>query len=329
MAGANGHRREVDRCRREIAREITHQSRACVDHQAQRIEIARAVGGSRCLCSSSPRGQVQPVKTMNRLVAWIECERCPVGLLGAHPVPLEDSLDLCEHQVRFRIGSIQLQRAQRRSARVFERRPRLEDIVADRAHVGPCQSRVRERELRIERQRLLEKSDRGDDPLVARFVPVIAPFQVGLVRLDVTRAHLRRIAVHRQQLHRQRTHDFGGHFGLDLEVVREVTLVRIGPQLRFAARLDQLHRDARAIAVAPHVAFHHEVDAQRLPDIADPRRCPLNERRRHPCDHAEASGAQAAELSNHLLTQSLGEVLVTGLVRHARERQHRETPLGA
>ena len=38
---------------------------------------------------------------------------------------------------------------------------------------------------------------------------------------------------------------------------------------------------------------------------------------------------RAAELGDHFLAQSLGEVLVPGVVRHAGERQHGEPPLGA
>src|SRR5438046_3730672 len=96
-------------------------------------------------------------------------------------------------------------------------------------------------------------------------------------------------------------YNFSGNLRLDLKVVGEMALVRVGPQFGLATRLDQMHRDSRAVAFAPDVAVDDEVHPQDLPDVPNPRGGPLNERGGCACDHAEASSAQPAQLGDHFL----------------------------
>ena len=126
--------------RGEIAREIGHQRGARIDPPGTADRDRRP---GRCAADAP-----QPFRALRgrarrndaRHVAGIERQRRPVGLLGAGPVPLEDSPDLREGQVCCRVGRIQLQRPDGRAARVVKRGSRLEDVIVDRAQV-----RARER----------------------------------------------------------------------------------------------------------------------------------------------------------------------------------------
>src|SRR3954463_11021432 len=98
--------------------------------------------------------------------------------------------------------------------------------------------------------------------------------------------------------------------GLHLKAVGEMPFVRFRPELSFAARLDEVHGDARAIAVTANVALDDEVGAKRVADVTNPRGGTLNERGRRPRDDPEAACAEPAELRDHLLAQSFGEVFL-------------------
>ena len=123
--------------------------------------------------------------------------------------------------------------------------------------------------------------------------------------------------------------DLGGHLRLDQEAVRQVPIVRFGPQLRLAARLDQPRGDAHAVAIAPDAARQDEVGLQRPADLARRVRGALHEHRRRAGDDGEPIGTPPAEPRDHLLGQPFAEVFVAGRASEIRERQHGQPHLAA
>jgi len=259
--------------------------------------------------------------------ARIEGERGSIALLRALPVPFENAFDLGQRQVRFRVGRIELQRAGGGAPCIVERPARCEHLIVDRADLRAAERRVGAGELAIEIDRLLEERDRLPDALIRRLVPVIAAFQIRVVRARMGTAGGRNVSGDRQQLHRQRSDDFRGHLRLHLKAVAQPAFVGFGPQLGFAARLDQLHGDAGAVAVVPDAALDNVVRAQGVADVADPCRGALDQRGRGARDDAKSVGAQPPELRDHFLAQPFGEVFLRRIARKTRKRQHRETPL--
>ena len=287
---------------------------------------ARAVAADG-LRGPAPRGEIEAVVAMHGHVARIEGERPSIRLFRAGPIPFQDPPHLGEHQVRLGVGGVELQRAQGRAPRALERCARLDQAVVHRADLCAAERGVGAGEPAIERDGLLKEGDRLGEPLVGRLVPVVPALQVGLVRIDVRRASRPSLGRRRQQFDRERMDDFRGDVQLHLEAVGEVPLVGFRPQLRLAAGFDELHRDPRPVALAPHVAFDHEVGTQRLPDVADARRRALDERRRGAGDDAEPARAQPAELRDHFLAQPFGEVFVGRVARQTRERQDGQASL--
>ena len=103
------------------------------------------------------------------------------------------------------------------------------------------------RELRIERDRLAEKGQRGLVLLRSVFVEVPKPALVGLPGIEP----FRRLAQHALllglgQRGSMTPGDARGDLVLDGEDVAEVAVVALGPDMGAGGRVDQLRRDAHA-----------------------------------------------------------------------------------
>ena len=131
------------------------------------------------------------------------------------------------------------------------------------------------------------------------------------------------------QLHRQRARDMRGDVGLQDQRFAKRSVVGLGPEMHFGARLDQLRRDADAIAVAAHAAFEQIVDAKLAADLAGAFRRSLEQHRRRARDDAEPARAQPADLRDHFFGQAVAEIFLRRIAAQIRERQHDEPDVDA
>lgn len=76
------------------------------------------------------------------------------------------------------------------------------------------------------------------------------------------------------------------------------------------ADLDELRRDAHPVGFTAHTALQNIVHAQLLPDLANVLFGLLVSQRRRPGDHAQLLRPQTTELRNHLLSQTVAEVIL-------------------
>src|SRR5215469_10438392 len=63
--------------------------------------------------------------------------------------------------------------------------------------------------------------------------------------------------------------DSVGYLLLHHKDIFHLAVVTLGPELVAVGRLDQLHRDAKAVAGATNTPLEHGVDIEQLADLAD------------------------------------------------------------
>ena len=119
--------------------------------------------------------------------------------------------------------------------------------------------------------------------------------------------------------------DRGGHLVLDREDVLELAVVALGPDVPVGLGIDQLHRDAHAVARLAHAALDHVLHAELRRHLLDPDRAVLVHEGRVARDHEQV--AKARERGDDVLGQAVGEELLLGIAAHVDERQDRDRRL--
>ena len=76
-------------------------------------------------------------------------------------------------------------------------------------------------------------------------------------------------------MRRKECDDRAHHLVLDRKDVFELAVVVLGPSMAPRSSVDQLRRDADAVAASAHAAFQHIAYAQLAPDLAHVNRLPL------------------------------------------------------
>src|SRR5258705_919597 len=89
-------------------------------------------------------------------------------------------------------------------------------------------------------------------------------------------------------------------------------------------RLDEAGRDAHAVGLAQHASLKQVVRPEHLSDLARPARTAFESAGRGTGNHTDAAAAEAPELQNHLLGESVAEVLLARIPAHVRKRKHGE-----
>jgi hypothetical protein len=190
------------------------------------------------------------------------------------------------------------------------------------SRVGLAQHRHAEREIRVERQRLLQQLLRPH-VLDAAAVHDRPRAQVELVRLGAARGRaVQHRALSRLQLDLQRFDDALGDLGLHLEQVVERAIEPLGPQRVAVGGAHELRADARAVAGAAHAADQHVVHAQLARHRA--RRhgaVAVGQRLGARCD---AQAAEAGEVHDEVFCEPGREERVVRLGAQQLERQHRQ-----
>ena len=104
------------------------------------------------------------------------------------------------------------------------------------------------------------------------------------------------------------------------EDVHQLAIVPIGPQVGSAAGIDQLGRNADAVAAFAHAPFHE------IPYTQLPRYLPkvfVNvaiDKRRVARDHEQR--VKARQICDDVFADAIAEILLLGIAAHVLERQH-------
>ena len=150
-----------------------------------------------------------------------------------------------------------------------------------------------------------------------------ARLQIEIVRLRVPRRRLHDgLALCRQQVCLQGA----GHTHRDVTLHREeivhLAVIALGPEVRIAGRLDQLHIDAHPAAEALHAAFENVRNAERCGDLREPVRRVAIGFGGGARDDLE--GLDARQRRQNLVLHAIGEIAVAAVLAHVGKRKNRD-----
>ncbi len=198
-------------------------------------------------------------------------------------------------------------------------------VVVLRADVGD--RRVGQRELRVERHRVLQHLQRELQILARHPAGVALAAQVQVVGLQVVgRLGGDRLLLLRGERDAQRLGDLARDLVLHLEDVLHLAVVALRPEREVGARVDQLGVDAQAVAGAAQAAGEHVRGAQLLADLR--RRDLLVAVGEHRRAREDVQAADLRQLGDDVLGDPIAEVLVLLHPAQILEVEHRDRLLG-
>ena len=128
---------------------------------------------------------------------------------------------------------------------------------------------MRERIRRIQVEHLLEQGDGLSQLLAGALVPMMATFQVKVVRIHARGRLLDRRQGALQELGAERNRDGAGELVLDGEDVVELSIVRLRPEVIAVRGIDELRHDSQLATLAADAPFQHRADGELLGDLED------------------------------------------------------------
>jgi hypothetical protein len=141
------------------------------------------------------------------------------------------------------------------------RRHRAEDPCEDE---DVSDAGMREREVRVQRQRPLEQLE-GSLDARPDLIPGVTTAQIEFVRLEIRGPAWRDRGTGRvQERDLERVDDRRRDLILDVEDVGVLTIVPLGPELESARDIRELHGHAQPVARAANAALEHGANAQLL-----------------------------------------------------------------
>src|SRR5262249_17768556 len=133
---------------------------------------------------------------------------------------------------------------------------------------GERQSRLRRGKTRIDLDRAAVHHLGLRDGITRAAAEQFARAQPGLIGLHVGGgAPAQPLHLALRQLDRERADDLLYHLVLRREDVREIAIESLGPEMPAAAGVNELRRDAHAIAGLADAALEHEANTQVAPDL--------------------------------------------------------------
>ena len=111
-----------------------------------------------------------------------------------------------------------------------------------------------------------------------------------------------------------------GNLVLNRENVLQISVKSLRPQVSSTACLDELGCDPDSATCFPNAAFYYVVDVQFLANSTQIGRLALVLKGRIASDHRES--VEAAQFSDYVLGDAVGEVLLLRIARHVGERQN-------
>ena len=223
-----------------------------------------------------------------------------------------------EKRMRSALGGIEHERPLR--LRADQRRHFDHRVSGGRReeNVTKSQLRVRRRIARVEGRRELEALG-GTHVSLGRKSPAMMP----PLKKRVMCRKLGRIARRlRGQPYLERRSDRLRDLVLDGEHIVQFAVVALRPEVITVRRVDQLRRDANAIARSPHAPLEDRSNAKSLPDLRDVLFLSAKGKRRRARRDLEAGHVR--QRVDDLLGQSVAEILIVWIPAHVRERQHRD-----
>jgi hypothetical protein len=149
---------------------------------------------------------------------------------------------------------------------------------------------------------------------------VLTCHQIKLVRLRIRRrALLDRFLFSRQQFQFERVDDRFRNFILQREDVVQVAIVALGPQMAVGRALDQLCRDAHAVARFAHAALENMRDIELAGDLSDIDSLRLERERRVARDDGERG--HLAQIGDDVLGDAVAEIFLLRIAAHVDERE--------
>ncbi len=104
----------------------------------------------------------------------------------------------------------------------------------------------------------------------------------------------------------------------------QAALVALRPQMGRIADSDELRRDAHPVSCPTHAALQKMRNTEFLPDLPGSFAGGLVLHGGSARDHPELLGAEPRQLTDHLLSQALTEVVVPAAAAEILKRQHYE-----
>src|SRR5581483_4931937 len=111
------------------------------------------------------------------------------------------------------------------------------------------------------------------------------------------------------------------HLVLEIEDVVQYAVIFVGPEMAAGFGLDQLSRDAYALAALAHATLQHVADAELAPDLLDVDGFALVGEARIPRDHEQP--VDPRQTGDDVLDHTIGEVFLIGIAADVLEGQHR------
>ena len=185
-------------------------------------------------------------------------------LLGAAEVPVLRGADVRERGVRFRGMAVEHHRRRRARGRLGPHVGRTEHAVVGEQAVGIRQAAVRQRELRVFDDRLLEELDRLVQAFFGALIEVVAALQVQIARREVVGLRAARRARRRHRPRAPPCRRPAWRCFLAGERIGELDVGGFGPQVKAARAVDEVNGDAQAIARRAHAAGDHQRGVRRI-----------------------------------------------------------------
>jgi len=258
---------------------------------------------------------------VNQWRARVLLDGPPILRAGAFEIELVKELHLRARGERFRQVRIELQCLVDRGARLRHDLPRRADASGE-LDVGVGETRVREREPRVLRDRAAEVLLGFGERLRSESQERDPPLQVQLVGLGVHGSLPRELrALLRRDLHADLPGDRARDVTLDREDVAQLPVVAFRPHLAFR-RIDQPGVDADVVARPEHRPLDDRVHVEVPRDLRKRLLRSLVAHGRGPRDHAERRDLGKAR--DELVRHPVGEVFLRRILRQVLERQDRE-----
>ena len=216
----------------------------------QRIEIPAGVRFAQRFAEATFHRELERIPDARGRIVWIELNCTNEMMLSAAPGEVAAKNGLAEGNVTFGKIRIELDRGRRR----FVSRRRT---LGKRHHAENTEpvvivrhSRIRERVLRIERDRLLITNDRSREAFFSKRVPVKTSAQISFVCLRIVGAAFGESqTLINGQVRHDRFGDVRGDHVFEIENIGELFVKLSGPGRRLVAHVEQLNRHANAFAV--------------------------------------------------------------------------------
>ena len=178
-------------------------------------------------------------------------------------------------------------------------------------------------EVRIERDRLLEELPRLGHRLRGVALQLLAAAHVKVVGIDVggaAPADARGFV--RREVDLERVDDGARHLVLDFEDVDQLAVIALRPEMRAAASVDELRRDAHARPGLAHASFQHMAHAEVARDAPQIDGAALVGEGRIARDHHQPRHLR--QIGDQVFADAVGEVILFSVAGHVVERQHHD-----